>query len=175
MFNEVTLIGNVGQDPDIRSFSNGGKVANLRLATSERWKDRESGEVRERTEWHSIAVFNERLIDTIEAHVRKGSMLLIKGALQTRKWQDQSGADRFSTEVVLQRYRGEMKLMPRAGGSGNEQRQGGDDYGNDYGSGDSYSQGDNNYSQGGGSYPQNQNSGGQNHRSEPDLSEDVPF
>mgnify|MGYP000094045955 CR=1 FL=1 len=116
--NKVMIIGNVGADPEIRSFSNGGKVANLRIATSEKWKDRNTGERREKTEWHSVAVFQEGLVGVIEQYVKKGSKLMIEGQLQTRKWQDQSGNDRYSTEIVLQGFGGTMLMLDGKGGSG---------------------------------------------------------
>ncbi len=100
--NKVILIGNLGADPEVRSFQNGGKVANLRIATSETWKDKNTGERREKTEWHTVAIFSEGLVRVAEQYLKKGSKVYIEGKLQTRKWQDQSGADRYSTEVVLQ-------------------------------------------------------------------------
>ncbi|MEM9522874.1 MAG: single-stranded DNA-binding protein [Pseudomonadota bacterium] len=118
--NRVTVLGHLGRDPEVRSFQNGGKVCNLRLATSESWKDRNTGEVRERTEWHSIAIFNEGLVRIAEQYLRKGSKCLIEGQLETRKWQDQSGQDRYTTEIVLRPYRGDIVLLdgrPDAGGS----------------------------------------------------------
>ena len=116
MLNKVQLIGNVGADPEIRSFSNGGKVANIRLATSERWRDKNTGERKEKTEWHSIAVFNDGLVGVIERYVKKGSKLYIEGKLQTRKWQDQSGNDRYSTDVVLQCFGGTIVMLDSRGG-----------------------------------------------------------
>lgn len=120
--NKVMIIGNVGQDPEIRSFQNGGKVANLSIATSKRWKDRNTGEKREKTEWHRIAIFNEALVGVVERYVTKGASIYIEGALETRKWQDQSGADRFSTEVVVRPYEGELTLLggPQGNGNGRE-------------------------------------------------------
>lgn len=109
--NKVMLIGNLGADPEIRSFSNGGKVANLRLATSETWKDKNTGERQERTEWHTVAIFNEGLVGVVERYLKKGSKVFIEGQLQTRKWQDQSGADRYSTEVVLRGYGGTLTML----------------------------------------------------------------
>lgn len=109
--NKVTLIGNLGQDPEIRSLGNGGKVASLRLATSETWKDKQSGERREKTEWHSISIFNENLVGIVDKYLKKGSKIYIEGALQTRKWQDKDGNDRYSTEVVLQNFNGEIKML----------------------------------------------------------------
>lgn len=133
--NKVQLIGNLGRDPEVRSFQNGGKVCNLRIATSETWKDRNTGERRERTEWHTVAIFNEALVRLAEQYLRKGSKVYIEGQLETRKWQDQSGADRYSTEVTLRPYAGEMKfLTPRdSGGSGGGY--GGEDRGPGYGGG----------------------------------------
>ncbi len=117
--NKVILIGNLGRDPEIRSFQNGGRVCNLRIATSENWKDRESGERREKTEWHSVAIFNENLARLAEQYLRKGSKVYIEGQLETRKWQDQNGQDRYSTEVVLRPYRGEMTFLDgRSDGGG---------------------------------------------------------
>jgi single-strand DNA-binding protein len=109
--NKVMLIGNVGKDPEIKSFQNGGKVANFSIATSESWKDKSTGEKKERTEWHNIAVFNEGLVGVIERFVKKGSKVYIEGQLQTRKWQDQSGNDRYSTEIVLKPYNGTLVLL----------------------------------------------------------------
>ncbi|MDF1855793.1 single-stranded DNA-binding protein [Pseudooceanicola sp.] len=116
--NKVILVGNLGRDPEVRSFQNGGKVCNLRIATSENWKDRNTGERRERTEWHSVAIFSEPLAKIAEQYLRKGSKVYIEGQLETRKWQDQSGQDRYSTEVVLRPYRGELTLLDSRGGEG---------------------------------------------------------
>jgi single-strand DNA-binding protein len=117
--NKVILIGNLGRDPEVRSFQNGGKVVNLRIATSETWRDRNSGERKERTEWHSVAIFSEPLAKIAEQYLKKGSKVYIEGALETRKWQDQSGQDRYSTEVVLRPYSGNLTLLDgRDGGSG---------------------------------------------------------
>ena len=117
--NKVIIIGNLGRDPEVRTFSNGGKVVNLRIATSETWKDRNTGERRERTEWHSVAIFNEALGRIAEQYLRKGSTVYIEGQLETRKWQDQSGADRYSTEVVLRPYGGNLTLLGGRGDGGN--------------------------------------------------------
>lgn len=113
--NKVILVGNLGRDPEVRTFQNGGKVCNLRIATSENWKDRNTGERRERTEWHSVAIFSEPLARIAEQYLRKGSKVFIEGQLETRKWQDQSGNDRYSTEVVLRPYRGELTLLDGRG------------------------------------------------------------
>lgn len=113
--NKVILIGNLGRDPEIRSFSNGGRVANMRIATSETWKDKNSGERKERTEWHTVSVMNDALVGIIEQYVKKGSKVYIEGQLETRKWQDQSGADKYSTEVVLRPYNGVLTMLDSAG------------------------------------------------------------
>jgi len=116
--NKVMLIGNLGADPEIRSFQNGGKVANLRIATSETWKDRNTGERQERTEWHTVAIFSEGLVGVVERFLRKGSKVYIEGQLQTRKWQDQNGNDRYSTEVVLRGLNGTLTMLDGASGGG---------------------------------------------------------
>lgn len=130
--NKVILIGNLGRDPEVRTFGNGNKVANLRIATSETWKDRESGERREKTEWHSVAIFNDGLVRIAEQYLKKGSKVYIEGQLQTRKWQDQSGADRYSTEVVLQGFGGTLTMLDgrdnSGGGSDNSQQSSGGGY-----------------------------------------------
>ena len=142
--NKVILIGNLGRDPEVRSFQNGGKVCNLRIATSENWKDKNTGERREKTEWHSVAIFQEGLVRIAEQYLRKGSKVYIEGQLQTRKWQDQSGQDKYSTEVVLQGYGGTLTMLdgrdgggvgaPSGGGSGyDNQQDGGYDSGYDSG------------------------------------------
>lgn len=109
--NKAILIGNLGADPEVRSFQNGGQVANLRLATSESWKDKNTGERKERTEWHTVAVFGDGLVRVCEQYLRKGSKVYVEGKLQTRKWQDQSGQDRYSTEIVVQGFGGSLKLL----------------------------------------------------------------
>ncbi len=116
--NKVILIGNLGRDPEVRTFQNGGKVCNLRIATSESWRDKQSGERRERTEWHSVAVFSEQLIRVAEQYLHKGSKIYVEGQLETRKWQDQSGQDRYSTEVVLRPYRSELTMLDSRGEGG---------------------------------------------------------
>jgi len=122
--NKVILVGNLGRDPEVRSTQDGTKVANLSLATSESWRDRNTGERRERTEWHRVVIFNERLAEIAEKYLRKGSKIYVEGQLQTRKWTDQNGQDRYSTEVVLQRFRGELTMLDSRGGG-----EGGGDYG----------------------------------------------
>ncbi|WP_121631835.1 single-stranded DNA-binding protein [Tropicibacter alexandrii] len=119
--NKVIIVGNLGRDPEVRTFQNGGKVCNLRIATSENWKDRNTGERRERTEWHSVAIFSEPLARIAEQYLRKGSKVYIEGQLETRKWQDQNGQDRYSTEVVLRPYRGELTLLDGRGEGGGGQ------------------------------------------------------
>ena len=116
--NKVILVGNLGRDPEIRSMQNGGRVCNLSLATSESWRDKQSGERREKTEWHRVVIFNENLLDVAEKYLHKGSKIYVEGQLQTRKWQDQSGQDRYSTEVVLQRFRGELTMLDSRGDGG---------------------------------------------------------
>src|SRR6202167_5466170 len=116
--NKVILIGNLGADPEIRRTQDGRPIANLRLATSETWKDKGTGERKEKTEWHRVVIFNENLCRIAEQYLKKGSKVYIEGSLQPRKWQDQSGQDKYSTEVVLQNYRGELTLLDRAGGAG---------------------------------------------------------
>ena len=138
--NKVILIGNLGQDPEIKSFQNGGRIANLRIATSENWKDRNTGERKERTEWHSVAIFNEGLANVAERFLRKGSKVYIEGQLQTRKWQDQQGQDRYSTEIVLQGFNSVLTMLDGAPGGGGGMAGGGgrDDWGggdNDFGGG----------------------------------------
>lgn len=159
--NKVIIIGNLGRDPEVRSFPNGGKVCNLRIATSETWRDKQSGERKEKTEWHSVAIFSEPLVRIAEQYLKKGSKVYIEGQLETRKWQDQSGADRYSTEVVLRPYRGELTLLDGRGGEGSggggyDSGPAGGDYGGGYGGG----------STGGGS-------GGGGRRS--DLDDEIPF
>lgn len=125
--NKVILVGNLGADPEIRRTQDGRPVANLRLATSDSWKDKATGERREKTEWHRVVIFNENLCRIAEQYLKKGSKVYIEGQLQTRKWQDQSGQDRYSTEVVLQGFRGDLTLLDRAGGTS----AGGGDFGGD--------------------------------------------
>ena len=158
--NKVILVGNLGADPDVRSLQSGDKVVNLSVATSETWRDRQSGERRERTEWHRVVIFNENLAKVAEQYLRKGSKVYLEGQLQTRKWQDQNGQDRYSTEVVLQRYRGELTML--------DVRQDREGMGGGYGGGQmGYSGG-----QGGGSAPQDR---GPAPAIGSDLDDDIPF
>ena len=164
--NKVMLIGNLGADPEVRSFQNGGKVCNLRIATSETWKDRNTGERQERTEWHTVAIFNEGLAGVAERFLKKGSKVYIEGQLQTRKWQDQNGNDRYSTEVVLRGPNSVMTMLDGAqggsgGGGGGGQRSGG------YGGGQQGGGGGGGWNQGGG-----QGGGGGQYD---DLDDDIPF
>jgi single-strand DNA-binding protein len=130
--NKVILVGNLGDDPESRSLNNGGEVVNLRVATSESWKDRD-GNRQERTEWHRVVIFNENLGKVAKSYLRKGSKVYLEGQIQTRKWQDNSGQDKYSTEVVLQRFRGELVLLDSRGGGGGSGA--GDDFGGGYESG----------------------------------------
>ncbi|MDP0928748.1 single-stranded DNA-binding protein [Paracoccus onubensis] len=116
--NKVILVGNLGQDPEVRTFQNGGKVVNLRIATSEQWKDRNSGERQERTQWHSVAIYSEPLARVAEQYLRKGSKVYVEGQLETRKWQDQNGQDRYSTEVTLRPFRSELHMLDGRGEGG---------------------------------------------------------
>lgn len=159
--NKVILIGNLGADPEIRSFQNGGKVANLRIATSETWKDKNTGERREKTEWHTVALFSEGLVRVAEQYLKKGSKVYIEGKLQTRKWQDQSGADRYSTEVVLQGLGGTLTMLDGRGEGGGTSSSSGD-YGSGSGGGGRGSYNDGGYS---GGAP----SGGS------DMDDEIPF
>ena len=130
--NKVILIGNLGRDPEIRTFQNGGKVANLRIATSEQWKDRTTGERREKTEWHTVSILSEGLVNVVERFLKKGSKVYVEGQLETRKWQDQSGQDRYSTEVVLRGFGGTLQMLDGRGegaGGGGAAGGGYDDYG----------------------------------------------
>lgn len=172
--NKVILIGNLGADPEVRSFSNGNKVCNIRIATSETWKDRNTGERREKTEWHSVAIFSEGLVRVAEQYLRKGSKVYIEGALQTRKWQDQSGNDRYSTEVVLQGFGSTLTMLDgrNEGGAGGGGRGGyGGGQGGGYG-GDSGPYGGDNY--GGGNQGGN-NQGGGRPAPASDLDDEIPF
>ncbi len=123
--NKVILIGNLGRDPEIRSLQDGSRVANLSLATSESWRDKASGERRERTEWHRVVIFNDRLVDVVERFLKKGSKVYVEGQLQTRKWTDQSGQEKYSTEIVLQRFRGELTMLDGRGGGASTEEEGG--------------------------------------------------
>ena len=163
--NKVILIGNLGADPEVRTMGSGGKVVNMRIATSENWTDKASGERREKTEWHNVVIFNENLARVAEQYLKKGSKVYVEGQLQTRKWQDQSGQDRYTTEIVLQRFRGELTLLDSRGEGG-----GG---GGNFGGGGGYGGGGSGGGSGGGG------GGGSRQGSRPsfddDLDDDVPF
>lgn len=167
--NKVILIGNLGADPEVRTFQNGGKVCNLRIATSENWKDKNTGERREKTEWHTVAIFSEGLVRVCENYLRKGSKVYIEGALQTRKWQDQSGNDRYSTEVVLSGFNGTLVMLDGRSGGGDS---GGGQQGG-YGGGSS---GDNygGNQQGGNQQGGNQQGGGQQGGGG-NIDDEIPF
>jgi single-strand DNA-binding protein len=159
--NKCIIIGNLGADPEVRTFQNGGKVCNLRIATSEQWKDATSGEKKERTEWHTVAIFNDGLVGIAERFLKKGSKVYIEGKLQTRKWQDQSGQDRYSTEVVLQGYGGTLTMLDGPSGGGQQGNSGGG-----YDSGNS-----------GGGYGGETNGGGYGHGGggRSDMDDEIPF
>lgn len=173
--NKVILVGNLGRDPEVRSFQNGGKVVNLRIATSETWRDKATGERKERTEWHSVAIFNENIAKIAEQYLRKGSKVYVEGQLETRKWQDQSGADRYSTEVVLRPYTGSLTLLDGreggggGGGGGDERGGGGGGYPEDRGYGDERG------GSGGGSAPRSGGGSGGGGGGRSDLDDEIPF
>jgi single-strand DNA-binding protein len=167
--NKVMLIGNLGADPEIRSFPNGGKVANLRIATTETWKDRNTGERQERTEWHTVAIFSEGLVGVVERFLKKGSKVYVEGQLQTRKWQDQSGNDRYSTEVVIRGMNGTLTMLDGARGSGSG---GGGNW--DQGGGSSGGSGGN-WNQGGGSSGGSGGGAAAGSSFGDDLDDDIPF
>ncbi len=178
--NKVILIGNVGADPEIRRTQDGRPIANLRIATSESWRDRNSGERKEKTEWHSVVVFNEGLCKVVEQYVKKGAKLYIEGALQTRKWQDQNGNDRYSTEVVLQGFNSTLTMLDGRGEGGGQGSYGGGggraSGGNDYGGGsfgDDYDRPASGGSRGGQGGQGSQ--GGQGGGFSRDLDDDIPF
>ncbi|TSD84884.1 single-stranded DNA-binding protein [Mycobacterium sp. KBS0706] len=175
--NKVILIGNLGRDPEIRSFQNGGRVANLSVATSENWKDRTTGERKERTEWHRVAVFNDALVGVVERFLKKGSKVYIEGQLETRKYTDQSGAERYTTEVVLRPFRGELTMLDgREGGGG-----GGGGFEDEGGAGGGYGgggggggYGGGGRSSGGGSSGGGSSGGGRGPMAD-DLDDEIPF
>ena len=178
--NKVILIGNLGRDPEVRTFGNGGKVCNLRIATSENWKDKNTGERREKTEWHSVAIFNDGLVRIAEQYLKKGSKVYIEGALQTRKYQAQDGTDRYSTEVVLQGFGGTLTMLDgrgEGGGQGGGGYDGGQGGGGGYDGGDQGGYGGGN--QGGGSYGGGNSSGNSGGSSggggRSDMDDEIPF
>ncbi len=176
--NKVIIVGNLGRDPEVRSFPNGGKVVNLRIATSETWRDKQSGERKERTEWHSVAIFNEALGKIAEQYLKKGSTVYIEGQLETRKWQDQSGADRYTTEVVLRQYRGELTLLGGRDGGGAGGGGGDDDRGGYESQGGGGSYGGGGGSSSGGGYGGGRSSGGSTGGGgggRSDMDDEIPF
>ncbi len=172
--NKVMLIGNLGADPEIRTFNNGGKVANLRIATSETWKDRQTGERKEKTEWHTVAIFTEGLVGVVERYLKKGSKVFVEGKLQTRKWQDQNGQDRYSTEIVIQGLGGTLTMLDGAGGGGGGMGGGGGGRsgGGNYGGAPAGGGGGGGWDQGGGS---SGGMGGGSSGGYDDLDDDIPF
>ena len=170
--NKVILVGNLGRDPEVRRLGSGEPVVNLRIATSETWRDKQSGERKERTEWHSVVIFNENLAKIAEQYLKKGSKVYIEGQLQTRKWQDQQGVEKYTTEIVLQRFRGELTILDSRGQGGDEfggSSSGG--YGDEGSSGGSFGRSS---PVGGGSRQPAMASGGGS-RSSSHLDDDIPF
>jgi len=169
--NKVILVGNLGRDPEVRSFQNGGKVCNLRIATSETWKDRTTGERKERTEWHSVAIFSEPVARIAEQYLRKGSKVYIEGQLETRKWQDQTGQDRYTTEIVLRPYSGSLTLLDGREGGGGGAGAGG--YGGGASGGGAGGYGDDR----GGGYPDDRGGpmGGSSGFGGGDVDDEIPF
>ena len=162
--NKVILVGNLGADPEIRSLGSGDRVANLRIATSESWRDRTSGERKEKTEWHRVVIFNDNLVKVAEQYLRKGSTVYIEGAIQTRKWTDNTGAEKYSTEIVRQKFRGELTLLGGRGDGAGASSGGGDDGYASGGGGGGY----------GGGAPRSQPSGPRENFSA-DLDDEIPF
>lgn len=163
--NKVILVGNLGRDPEIRSMQSGEEIAQLSLATSETWRDKASGERKERTEWHRVVIFNENLVKVAKQFLKKGSKVYIEGSLQTRKWTDKDGAEKYTTEVVLQRFRGELTMLDGregGGGGGGAYGGGGDDYGSSGGAG-------------GGSGGGGRSSGGGTAPRRDDMDDEIPF
>ncbi|PHY13179.1 single-stranded DNA-binding protein [Caulobacter sp. B11] len=165
--NKVILVGNLGADPEIRTLSSGDRVANLRLATSETWRDRTTGERKEKTEWHRVVIFNDNLVKVAESYLKKGSTIYIEGAIQTRKWADQSGVEKYSTEIVLQKFRGELTMLGGRGDGGGASAGGDPGYDSGYGG----SSGGGNF---GGGAPRSQPSGPRETFSA-DLDDEIPF
>ena len=175
--NKVILIGNLGADPEIKSFQNGGKIANIRIATSEQWKDRMTGERKERTEWHNVVINGEGLVGVVERYLKKGSKVYIEGSLRTRKWQDRDGNDKYTTEVVIAGMGGNLTMLDGAPGGGGSRGGGGseDSWGGGGGSGGGWNQGGG--SSGGGGFGGGSGGGGGGGRPpfDDDLDDDVPF
>ena len=156
--NKVILIGNLGKDPEVRRLGSGSPVVNLRIATSETWRDKASGERKEKTEWHSVVIFNEQLAKVAEQYLKKGMKVYVEGQLQTRKWQDQSGADKYTTEIVLQNFRGELQMLDGKGGGA--------------GSSESYDQSEPSFSNGNG---KKRAMSGPKENFSADLDDEIPF
>ena len=180
--NKVILIGNLGADPEIKSFQNGGKIANIRIATSEQWKDRMTGERKERTEWHNVVINGDGLVGVVERYLKKGSKVYIEGSLRTRKWQDRDGNDKYTTEVVIAGIGGALTMLdgaPGGGGGGGSRgggSGGGDDWGASSGGGDSWKQGAAGGSSGAsGGFGGGSGGGGGRPPFDDDLDDDVPF
>ena len=173
--NKVILIGNLGQDPEVKSFANGGKIANLRIATSENWKDRATGERKERTEWHSVVLQSDGLINVAERYLKKGSKVYIEGQLRTRKWQDQSGNDRYSTEVSVGGFDGKLVMLDGASGGGSRGGGGGGYSDDGWGGGSGGGSGGGNWNQGAGSSGGRGNDFGGGPNFDNDLDDEVPF
>ena len=177
--NKVILVGNLGRDPEVRRLGSGEPVVNLRIATSETWRDKQSGERKERTEWHSVVIFNENLAKIAEQYLKKGSKIYIEGQLQTRKWQDQSGVEKYTTEIVLQRFRGELTILDSRQGGSEEYSEGGSGggYGEERsGGGGSFGRSSAMGGSGGGSRQPAMSSGGGGGRSSSShLDDDIPF
>ncbi|WP_260581574.1 single-stranded DNA-binding protein [Sphingopyxis sp. PET50] len=174
--NKVILIGNLGADPEIKSFQNGGKIANIRIATSENWKDRMTGERKERTEWHNVVINGEGLVGVVERYLKKGSKVYIEGSLRTRKWQDRDGNDRYTTEVVIAGLGGNLTMLDGApGGGGGSRGGGGGDWDNGGGSGGGWNQGGGSPGGGSGGGFGGGTGGGGRPPFDDDLDDDVPF
>lgn len=174
--NKVILVGNLGRDPEVRRLGSGEPVVNLRIATSETWRDKQSGEKKERTEWHSVVIFNENLAKVAEQYLKKGSKIYIEGQLQTRKWQDQSGVEKYTTEIVLQRYRGELTILDSRGqGGSDEYGEGGGGMVEERSSGSSFGRSGPASGGGGSRQPAMAGGGGGGRSSSSHLDDDIPF
>ena len=171
--NKVILVGNLGRDPEVRRLGSGEPVVNLRIATSETWRDKQSGERKERTEWHSVVIFNENLAKIAEQYLKKGSKVYLEGQLQTRKWQDQSGVEKYTTEIVLQRFRGELTILDSRGQGGSDEYGEGGGSVEDRASGGSF--GRSSPMGGGGGSRQPAMAGGGGRSSSTNLDDDIPF
>src|SRR6478735_3831652 len=178
--NKVIIVGNLGRDPEVRRLGSGEPVVNLRIATSETWRDKQSGERKERTEWHSVVIFNENLAKVAEQYLKKGSKIYVEGQLQTRKWQDQSGVEKYTTEIVLQRFRGELTILDSRQGGSEEYSEGagGGGYGEERSGGSSFGRSSamgGGSSGGGARQPAMSGGGGGGRSSSSHLDDDIPF